>query len=97
MGLAGEVALAADRHLDEFDPRKLSRITLDDLVGAVARTIVDDDPFQRTSRLRNHRLDRQLDEFSFVPSGRYQNITRGRGALGSRAHKCVPPLTSSVH
>src|ERR1700676_1633081 len=67
MDLPFKMPFATFRHLDQLNPWVVRNITRHDFVSAVGRTIADDNPFDRTDGLREHRLYGQLDKPRLVP------------------------------
>jgi len=72
--LAGKMAFLALGPTDELDPGIVFCVLANEVIGAIGRTVTHNDPAQWFDRLSDHRLERQLDERSFVACRRDNNV-----------------------
>ena len=72
--LTCEIARVTLRHSHQLYPFVLCGIPLDNIVGAVGRTVAHDDPFERMHGLRNNGSDGEFNKSRLVTSGSDQNV-----------------------
>src|SRR5690242_3793592 len=81
MNFCGEMALLALRKIDQFDPRVLFDVAVDNACRRIGGTVVDNDPLRRKHGLAHHGLEGFLDKRFFVARRSDQNISWKSAAL----------------
>jgi hypothetical protein len=70
---SGEMPLAAIWDPDQFNPRVINSIFVDNIVRTVGRTVAYDDPFDRSDHLLHNGPYGQFDELGLVSRGSDEN------------------------